>query len=74
MAKQTRNHVALADLENRAQEFICLCFAYCEEELRPSRRPHSHPVPQKNIALAAAALSVQESIKTLLAVARIERE
>lgn len=71
MAKQTRNHVALADLEKRAQEFISLSFGYCEEELRLSTRPHPHPVLPRNTALAAATLSVQESIKTLLAVARI---
>ena len=74
MAKQTRNHVALADLENKAQEFISLSFAYCEEGLRLGTRHHPCPVPPKNTALAAAILSARESIKTLLAVARIERE
>ena len=44
MAKQTRNHVVLADLENKAQEFISLSFAYCEEELRLDTRPHPYPV------------------------------
>ena len=74
MAKQTRNYVALADLENRAQEFIRLSFAYCEKELRLEARPHPCPAQPRSAALAAATLSVQESIKTLLAVARIERE
>lgn len=74
MARQTRNHVALEGVEKKAQEFISLSFTYCEEELRRSHRPHPHPVQPKSTALAAATLSVQESIKTLLAVARIERE
>ena len=74
MAKQTCTHVALADIENKAQEFISLSFAYCEEELQLSTRSHTHPVSPRSSALAAATLSTYESIKTLLAVARIERE
>ena len=74
MAKKTRKYMELADLKNKAQEFISLSFAYCEEELRLSTRPHSSPISSRSTALAAATLSVHESIKTLLAVAQIERE
>lgn len=74
MAKQTHKHVALAALENKAQEFISLSFAYCENKLRLSTRPHPSPISSRSTALAAATLSVHESIKTLLAVVQIERE
>ena len=74
MAKQIRDHVALADLEIKAQESISPSFAYCEEQLCRRRQPHPHQLKRENPALAAACLSVQESIKTLLAIARIERE
>ena len=74
MAKQIRNHVALADLENKAQEFISLSFAYCEEELRLGSLAHPRVIASRDTALAAAALSVHESMKTFLAVVRIERK
>ena len=74
MAKQENNHVALAEFEIMAQEFIGLTLDCCEEELRRNRLHHSCPVKPGDTALAAAALCVQESIKTFLAVTRIERE
>lgn len=74
MAKQTHKHVALTDLENKAQEFISLSFAYCEEELRLDSLAHPRTVSSRCTAMAAATLSVHESIKTFLAVARINPE
>lgn len=74
MAKQIHTHVALADLEIKGQEFIGLSFVYCEEQLRQRRQPYPYPVQQEDAALAAACLSMQESIKAFLAIARIERE
>lgn len=74
MARQTRKHVELDDFEKKAQEFISLSFSYCEAELQSCHWLQPRSVLSKNTALAAATLSVQESIKTLLAVARIERE
>lgn len=74
MKKQTVNHVALQDLETRAEELISLSFAYCEEELRQSRLSHPYVVKPRDTALAATAVSMQESIKALLAVARIDNE
>lgn len=74
MAKQIHTHVALTDLEIKAHEFISLSFAYCEEQLCRRRQPHPNQIKRESPALAAACLSVQESIKTFLAIARIERE
>lgn len=74
MAKQTHNHMVGKDFEEKAGEFISLTLDHCEEELRQSRLrslPSDRPRSQ---ALAAAALSVQQSIKAFLAVARIENE
>ena len=74
MKKRTDLHVALEALEGEAGRFISLMFDYSEEELRRVRRPHPLPVAPASTALAAAALSAQNGIKTFLAVARILNE
>lgn len=74
MAKQIEHHMALENVEAKADEFINLIFTCSEEELRQSRLAHPKTVRPRDTALAAAALSVQESIKAFLAIARIERE
>ena len=53
--------------EEMAQELVSLSFAICEEELAVAKTPPSPP--QK--ALAAAALSVKESVNTFLAITRV---
>ena len=73
MAKQIDSPVALAEFETMAEEFIGLTLDRCEDELRLERLHHSHPHRPRRKALAAAALSVQESINTFLAVVKIER-
>ena len=52
---------------NKRREFVTLTLAVCEQELAAGR---TAPTPPKK-ALAAAALSVQESVKPLLAVSAI---
>lgn len=74
MTKQIKNHVALADLENKAQEFISLTFASSEEELRKSRQRYPKSRTSRDTALAATALAVQGSIKAFLAVVKIGNE
>ena len=54
-------------MENRAEELVALTFEVCEERLASSRVPLTHP--QK--ALSAAAMSVQQSVETFLAVSQI---
>lgn len=66
--------MVLSDLETNAQKFNSLCLAFCEEQLRLIRLNSSGALKPEDVALAAAALSVQESIKTFLAIVRIERE
>ncbi|MES9995775.1 hypothetical protein [Desulfovibrio aminophilus] len=53
--------------EEKANELVSMTFALCEKRL--SKEPNAVSLPQK--ALAAAALSVQESVKTFLAVTNI---
>lgn len=53
--------------EEKAREFVSLTLAVCEQELAAEG---AAPTPPKK-ALAAAALSVQESVKTFLAVSAI---
>ena len=75
MVKQARKHVTLVDIESKAQEFLNLSFAFCEEESRRyGRSPHSckHSVPMS--ALASAVLSAQKSINTFLIIAKVERK
>ena len=74
MAKQVDRPVALAEFEIMAEEFIGLTLDRCEEELRLERFHHSRPPRPRRKALAAAALSVQESINAFLAVVKIERQ
>jgi hypothetical protein len=74
MAKRTYNHVALEDFETTAQEFISLTLDLCEQELREHRRHYTEaPAPKSNL-LPFAALSVRDSIKTFLAIVKIESE
>jgi hypothetical protein len=74
MAKITCNHVALEDFEIKAQEFISLTFDLCEQELREHRRNQTETATPRRKALQFSTLSVQESIKTFLAVVQIERQ
>ena len=53
--------------EEKAREVVSLAFAVCEDELSTGK---SAPTPPQK-ALAAAALSVRESVKTFLAVSAI---
>lgn len=53
--------------EEKAREFISLTFAVCEKELAMNT---AQPTPPQK-ALAAAALSVRESVNTFLAVSNI---
>lgn len=53
--------------EQKAREFVSLTLAVCEQELAPGS---AAPTPPQT-ALAAAALSVRESVKTFLAVSAI---
>lgn len=71
MAKQTDIRMAFKDFEEQAKESIGLTVDYCEEELRQIRVHHSLPNPPRYQALTSAALSVQQSIKTFLAISRI---
>lgn len=71
MVKRINKHMAFEEFEKQATEFIGLTFDYCEEELGRIRSHHSRPNPPKYQALASATLSVQESIKAFLAIARI---
>ena len=74
MKNHTDSHIALETLEAEARRFTSLLFAYCEEEQRRLCRPYPLPVAPEGTALAAAALSAHEGIKTFLAVARILEE
>ena len=74
MKKRTDLHITLEALEAEAGRLISLMFDYSEEELRRVRRPHPLPVTPTSTALAAAALSAHNGIKTFLAVARIFNE
>ena len=57
-------------MEHRAEEFVSLALEVCEERLAYGRAPLT--APQK--ALAAAAMGVQQSITTFLAVSKIPDE
>jgi hypothetical protein len=57
----------LKKVENKAEELVALTFELCEERLASARAPLSHP--QK--ALSAAAMTVQQSVETFLAVSQI---
>jgi len=58
------------NMEHRAEEFVTLTFEVCEERLAYGHTPLT--APQE--ALAAAAMGVQQSIKTFLAVSKIPDE
>jgi hypothetical protein len=54
-------------MEYKAEELVALTFELCEERLASSRVPLTPP--QK--ALSAAAMNVQQSVETFLAVSQI---
>jgi hypothetical protein len=54
-------------MEHQAEELVALTFELCEERLASAGIPLTHP--QK--ALSAAAMSVQQSVETFLAVSQI---
>lgn len=54
-------------VEEKAEELVSITFALCEQQF--DQGPRVTTPPQK--ALAAAALSVQESVRTFLAVTNI---
>jgi len=54
-------------MENRAEELVALTFELCEERLASANIPLTYP--QK--ALSAAAMTVQQSVETFLAVSQI---
>ena len=66
--------VVFEELESKAAEFVGLSLVYCEEVLRQDRLRCPSKTKTRGVALAAASLSVQESIKVFLAVARIKSE
>jgi len=74
MAKQTYDHVALEDFEIKSQEFISLVFDLSEQELSKIRQQHPMPPTPKCKALQFSALSVQNSIKSFLAIVQIKFE
>jgi hypothetical protein len=57
----------MREMENKAEELVSLTFELCEERLASARIPLTHP--QK--ALSAAAMTVQQSVETFLAVTQI---
>jgi hypothetical protein len=54
-------------MENTAEELVALTFELCEERLASARVPLTHP----QRALSAAAMTVQQSVETFLAVSQI---
>lgn len=72
--KIKRNRVAFSDVETSAQQFNNLCLTFCEEQLLLGRLCNSGSPKPEDVALASAALCVQESIKTFLAIVRIEHK
>ena len=55
MAKQTYNHVAMADFEIKTQEFISLTFDLCEQELRLLRPQQGQAPDSRRRALQFSA-------------------
>ena len=74
MAKRTYDNVALEDFEIKAQEFIGLTFDLCEQELREHRQNRTEAAVPRRKAMQFATLSVQNSIKTFLAIVQIKPE
>jgi hypothetical protein len=54
-------------MENKAEELVSLTFELCEERLASASIPLTHP----QRALSAAAMTVQQSVETFLAVSQI---
>lgn len=69
MAQQMKSE-DIAVVEAKANELVSMTFALCEQKM--SEGPRRTTPPQK--VLAAAALSVQASIKTFLAATDISEE
>jgi len=59
--------IKMRKMECQAEELVSLTFELCEERLASARIPLTRP--QK--ALSAAAMSVQQSVETFLAVSQI---
>ena len=59
----------LGELERKMQEVTSLMFALCEERIRSTR---ANPSPLL-LALATSALTVEKTVATFLAVARISK-
>jgi len=70
MEKRIVRPVTLEDFEIKAQEFISLS----EQKLHLERRHHTLPPTPRSKVLPFAALSVQNSIKTFLAIIKIKPE
>ena len=60
----------LVEFEEKAQEFVTLTFALCERRIFSEEENYTQPQE----ALAAAALSVQASVNTFLAVSNIPEQ
>jgi hypothetical protein len=57
----------LREVENKAEELVALTFEVCEKRLASALKAPTMP----QIALSAAAMSVQQSVETFLAVTHI---
>ena len=73
MYQNKKKHI-IEYFELKAQEFISLTFDIYEHKLRLYRKIHTLSHISRDKALPFAVLSVQNSIKTFLAIVRIERE
>ena len=63
---QQQNKEEIVEFEEKAQELVSMTFALCEQRIIAAKVPQP---PEK--ALAAAALSVQTSLNTFLAVTHL---
>ena len=74
MAKQTYDHVELAEFVIKAQELISQIFDLCEQELRELRQQQGQASDSRRKALQFAALSVLNNIKAFQAIVQIKSE
>jgi hypothetical protein len=65
--KRRSDSEALREVESKAEELVALTFEVCEKRLASTLKAPSMP----QIALSAAAMSVQQSVETFLAVTSI---
>jgi len=56
----------MREFEERAQELISLALSKCETEVAE----RSEPPPPRKVALCAAAISLQEALKTFISLAK----